>query len=56
MYQAKIKESLKVLEELKLELEHKFVTSEVDRMYYHVKLREVELFIISLKNMLLIAS
>lgn len=56
MYQTKIKESIQKLEELKLELEHKFVTAETDRMYFNVKLREVELFIISLKNMLLLAS
>lgn len=55
MYQAKIKESIKALKELKLELEHKFVTSETDRMYFHVRLRETELFIITLENMLLLA-
>lgn len=55
MYTQKIAQSLSALKELRTELEKKFVDSETDKMYFHVKLREVELFIISLENMLLIA-
>lgn len=55
MYTQKIAQALTALKELRTVLEQKFVDSETDKMYFHVKLREVELFIISLENMLLIA-
>lgn len=55
MYQAKLRKSIRALRELKLELEAKFIESEITRMYYDVKLREVEHFLITLENMLLIA-
>lgn len=55
MYQAKLRKSIQALLELKLELEAKFIESEITRMYYDVKLREVEHFLITLENMLLIA-
>lgn len=55
MYTQKIAQALTALKELRTELETKFVNSETDQMYFHVKLREVELFIMNLENMLLIA-
>lgn len=55
MYTQKIKNAIQALEELKTEMEALFVQSVTNRMYYHVKLREIELTIIKLENMLILA-